>query len=135
MAFSRWIESDLYVYEGDESFFIHVGTGGLAEDGKTFCPKSARECACEMIRLREMGYEVSEDAIREVSQLAARDAESFCLVQDNDCHWYVIPADRREAFDDWVRCQELGKPMETDLEPTPVNGSPCRVKFKQWEIE
>lgn len=56
----------------------------------------------------------------------------YRLIQDNDCHWYVIPAHRVEAFYVWVRCQEMGLPMTTDLEPVRVNG-PHTVTFDDWE--
>ena len=27
--------------------------------------------------------------------------KGFCLVRDPDSHWYVIPADLTDVFDDW----------------------------------
>lgn len=57
---------------------------------------------------------------------------AYRLVQDNDCHWYVIPADRVESFNDWVQCQERSLPMETELEPERVNG-PHTVTFTDWK--
>lgn len=26
----------------------------------------------------------------------------WCLVQDNDCHWYLIREEQREEFNKWV---------------------------------
>jgi hypothetical protein len=28
----------------------------------------------------------------------------FRLVQDDSCHWYAIPAKKRQAFEKWVLC-------------------------------
>lgn len=28
--------------------------------------------------------------------------QKFLLVQDNDCHWYIIPEDKKNEFDSWV---------------------------------
>ena len=36
---------------------------GLSEDGKTFCDESPAACAAQLLRLREIGYQVPQDAI------------------------------------------------------------------------
>ena len=30
------------------------------------------------------------------------ESKGFCLVRDNDSHWYVIPYDLTDVFDDWL---------------------------------
>ncbi len=25
----------------------------------------------------------------------------FCFVQDDDCHWYIIPSDKRDEWREW----------------------------------
>lgn len=58
-----------------------------------------------------------------------------CLVQDNDCHWYVIPVDR---FDDWGEWCEIDSEDERAWTPpeyaTEVGGAPSLVHFSSWEI-
>lgn len=29
-------------------------------------------------------------------------AQRFRFVQDDDCHWYAIPANKMKAFDRWI---------------------------------
>jgi len=48
------------------------------------------------------------------------------LVQDNDCHWYVIPVGMEEDFNKWLETE--------DPEPTWCNrvDNPHRVHFEDW---
>jgi len=27
--------------------------------------------------------------------------QTYNLVRDNDCHWYLIPADKKQEWNDW----------------------------------
>jgi len=60
----------------------------------------------------------------------------YILVQDNDSHWFVIPADREQDFDKWC---SLDPDTEASWEQPPyaddVGGSPTLVKFKEYVIE
>lgn len=56
------------------------------------------------------------------------------LIQDEDCHWYVIPSDKRDAFDTWLDSEDA----EAGIAPVwaeEVGGSPTLVKFKNYRIE
>jgi hypothetical protein len=58
--------------------------------------------------------------------------EYYILVQDDSCHWYVIPSDRE---DDWNKFIE----KEDDLGEIPdyaqsVGGSPSLIKFAEYII-
>lgn len=53
------------------------------------------------------------------------------LIQDNDCHWYVIEADKENLFYKWEEAMEKCKPWKKKWEPTPVNG-PHSVLFENW---
>jgi hypothetical protein len=35
-------------------------------------------------------------------------------VQDDDCHWYIIPAEKRKEFSAWIGSSEyeMGRPPE-----------------------
>ncbi len=52
------------------------------------------------------------------------------LVQDDDCHWYLIPANRRGRWEIWV-----GSGNEVVPEwATRVNGPPDLVEFDSYVI-
>lgn len=57
-------------------------------------------------------------------------SERFCLVRDNDAHWYVIPADRQEDWDAWLG---LGEDDQAAWDAPdfarPVGGAPSLVTF------
>ncbi len=55
----------------------------------------------------------------------------FILVQDDDCHWYVIPQGMRRDWDDWCLIVEGD---ETPTYATRVGGSPSLVSFTEWKI-
>lgn len=50
----------------------------------------------------------------------------FCLVRDDDCHWYVIPEPRRAEWDEWD-----GEEVPTYA--TPIDG-PHRLTFENFEV-
>ena len=59
----------------------------------------------------------------------------FCLIQDNDSHWYVIKADQRETFRQWVEWTENyeeGDYTGPDFNSNRVNG-PHTVVFGEWK--
>ena len=59
----------------------------------------------------------------------------YCLVQDNDGHWFVIPD---ENFHDWLMYLE-GFTEEYDPDEPEwvirVRGAPSNVKFTKFRIE
>lgn len=61
-----------------------------------------------------------------------KDERDFTLVQDEDCHWYVIPFANLYQFIDWINDIEDPVPPEWAVS---VNGAPSRVKFKSFEIK
>lgn len=57
--------------------------------------------------------------------------ERFILVQDDDCHWYVIPEKMNQDWDDWCLLVEGD---EIPKYATRVGGSPRLVSFTDWKI-
>lgn len=55
---------------------------------------------------------------------------AYFLSQDNDCHYYLVPADKREAWNAW---RELdGVDERSWMVPEyaiRVNGSPAQIEF------
>ena len=35
--------------------------------------------------------------------------EKYILCQDDDCHWYLIPADKKEEWNEWLDIYSLPK--------------------------
>lgn len=69
-------------------------------------------------------------------------AESFVLVQDHDCHWYVVPASKQEEasrYFDAVDAYWSDPSADGDPPPEPgwldqVGGAPSLVKFASYRI-
>jgi hypothetical protein len=54
------------------------------------------------------------------------------LVEDEDGHWYVIPADKERDFDFWVEAtqtEQEDKRLGTDFEQYRLPGSPSNITF------
>lgn len=32
--------------------------------------------------------------------------KTFCLTQDDDCHWYVIPSDKIDEWNNWIGSED-----------------------------
>ena len=60
----------------------------------------------------------------------------YILTQDNDGHWYVIPAEKEKDFSKWVSIDGDDERSWTlpDFADS-VGGSPTLVKFKEYRIE
>lgn len=60
----------------------------------------------------------------------------FVMVQDGDCHWYVIPADRQA---DWSRWEDLDEDDPASWEAPDwaerVGGAPSLVEFTGYAIK
>lgn len=58
----------------------------------------------------------------------------YCLASDDDGHWYVIPAEKRDEWENWVQM-----PESTDYEAPsyaiPVDGHPTWITFERWKQE
>jgi len=58
------------------------------------------------------------------------------LVRDNDCHWYVIPSDRRKHWSTWLELDsEDEEAWDVPEFAEAVGGSHTLVKFKEYRIE
>ena len=55
----------------------------------------------------------------------------YCLVQDDSSHWYVIPVEHAEDFDEWVQNED---DWDTPEYAEEVGGSPSLVEFSVYEI-
>lgn len=60
--------------------------------------------------------------------------KEFRLVQDNENHWYVIPADELQVFCHWVAAMEGQRRMPGNFNPVQIDG-PHKLVFKEWREE
>ena len=58
--------------------------------------------------------------------------EMFRLIQDDDCHWYVIPVGFEDKFYQWCGCMVACEPWDEEWEPERING-PHNCIFEKWE--
>jgi hypothetical protein len=59
------------------------------------------------------------------------------LIQDEDSHWYVIPADERAQFYQWVKSTRDDYQYEyhgKTYEDAAIGGSPSGVTFSDYRI-
>lgn len=67
--------------------------------------------------------------------------QTYCLIQDDDAHWYVIPAKKLKATESYFRkVYHFWHDGKGDLPPEPswlvrVGGSPSSVKFTSYVID
>ena len=57
----------------------------------------------------------------------------YKLTQDNDCHWYIIPTDKQEEWDEWL---EIDSDDEKSWNvPTFASGidSPEEIEFDEYD--
>lgn len=69
--------------------------------------------------------------------------KEFVLIQDDDSHWYVAPADKEKqaltffakttAY--WANGHQLGKPPVVPKWLENVGGSPSLVRFQKYRID
>lgn len=60
----------------------------------------------------------------------------FQLVQDSDSHWYVIPADKNDEWEEFVTIPEDDeRSWDVPAYAVAVGGSPSLVKFDSYEIK
>lgn len=55
----------------------------------------------------------------------------YLLTQDDDCHWYVIPADKQDEFDDFIYGDDHNEWPDWAHR---VGGAPSMVTFTDVEI-
>lgn len=67
-----------------------------------------------------------------------RDEGWMVMVQDDACHWYVIPAGRRSDWATFVSMVENGdcedEVVDMPLWATPLGGAPSLIEFYVWRI-
>jgi hypothetical protein len=56
------------------------------------------------------------------------------LVQDDSCHWYVIPVSRQMAFCVWVESFLDGEGAPQPEWAERIGGAPSLVTFSEYEI-
>lgn len=62
-------------------------------------------------------------------------AARFVLLQDGDCHWYLVPVDRMTEFQSWAELpSEDERAWETPEYAECVGGSPSLVTFADPSI-
>lgn len=58
----------------------------------------------------------------------------YILIQDQDCHWYVIPKMEKEHWNEWLESEEYNDGIVPDY-ATEVNGCPSQVVFPDFWID
>lgn len=62
---------------------------------------------------------------------AASEGEEYCLVQDDDSHWYVIPAEKREEFNSII--EKIMSGLSCELPEWIIEiDNPGKVKFTDF---
>lgn len=62
--------------------------------------------------------------------------KGFFLSQDGDCHWYVVPKDKKKEWDEWRELDEDNKrSWEAPYFAIEIGGCPSQVIFKDFEIK
>jgi hypothetical protein len=60
----------------------------------------------------------------------------FFLAQNNDCHWYLVPCDRRKEWDAWRSIDEDDERAWTAPDYAKlIGGSPSLITFTNPEIQ
>ena len=57
----------------------------------------------------------------------------FYLTTDENSHWYIVPVDKQEEWDDWCNSDDESS-WDAPEWAQPVNGSPTLVTFENPEI-
>lgn len=61
MSYCRWSNSDIYAYESDTGYCIHVsGNVGLPQDGQHYLLDDLESFRAKMIELRKAGYRIPD---------------------------------------------------------------------------
>ena len=58
----------------------------------------------------------------------------YILTPDNDCHWFVIPVDKKAEWFDFCESDNYGYEDEPQWAKN-VGGSPCLVEFENYTIK
>ncbi len=59
------------------------------------------------------------------------DNTRFCLVTDNDCHWFIIPADKRDEWNEWCDIDsDDERAWDAPDFARDLGGSPSSVTFE-----
>jgi hypothetical protein len=54
----------------------------------------------------------------------------YSLVQDDSCHWYIIPSDKKQHwFNEWMFSEEYNDGITPDYVHSYVDGDPSRIEF------
>lgn len=60
-----------------------------------------------------------------------KNKKACILVQDEDCHWYIIAQFEREDFDRWVEDTRNDKESDFDFNGNRIDG-PDRILIFDW---
>lgn len=62
------------------------------------------------------------------------DNEGFFLSMDNDGHWFIIPVERRDEWNDWIDLDQSDEASWDVPEwADDLNGSPSNVIFHSYQ--
>ena len=68
----------------------------------TYSYPDCTKCGCPLSRPTHKPIQCDVCFTVERMEKARAAEPKYCFVCDNDGHWYLIPADKRDAFDAWL---------------------------------
>ena len=77
-----------------------------------------------------MGHRVGKNPEPKGKRATGETRRWHVLVQDDSCHWYVIPADKVGEWEAWDKFEDGVVPAWAEA----VGGAPLRVRFREWEM-
>ncbi len=61
--------------------------------------------------------------------------DTYFLTQDSDSHWYVVPVDKEDEWNNWCEIDSDDERAWTPpLWAVEVGGSPTTVHFTNWTL-
>jgi hypothetical protein len=60
--------------------------------------------------------------------------QEYCVVSDDDGHWYVIPADKTATFVHWIAAMNGQRHFPADFEPIQIDRIED-LRFEKWREE
>ena len=110
---------------GDAHYCVHESNTVVESNNFVFQQVYANDSAC-------VSYKSMAEQIK-LGNVVSQSPKEFILVQDDSCHWYIIPFDKRDNWLEWLESDEI----ELGCVPSyavSIGGSPSLVKFSEYII-
>lgn len=96
---------------------------------------SAKHCAGEIaVLIKEFSESNGLDAPREDWHKNIQQPSLHILIQDDDSHWYVIPASKKHEWFSWCESDEYMDGITPDYAKK-VGGGASQVEFGDYQIK